>query len=205
MSKLRAWIRIALTKKILVLELKNALGIVKKIDQCYYKWSVARNDMFNSWLTVISSLNKIDFNLLVKESTLNLSEKSIKWEQIIDSDGFHLERFAPYLNMDNNNNITDDSKVLEENLDKLLLRQVGFLEDENIRLRRSVLQQLNQNTKSESAIADLTTKLQEIQNYSKQLEIEVQRLQKIKFDHEEQISAHELTNQSLLKQFNDLK
>ena len=189
MSKLRAWIRIALTKKILVLELKNALGIVKKIDQCYYKWSVARNDMFNSWLTVISSLNKIDFNLLVKESTLNLSEKSIKWEQIIDSDGFHLERFAPYLNMDNNNNITDDSKVLEENLDKLLLRQVGFLEDENIRLRRSVLQQLNQN----------------IQNYSKQLEIEVQRLQKIKFDHEEQISAHELTNQSLLKQFNDLK
>ena len=79
------------------------------------------------------------------------------------------------------------------------------MEDENIRLRRSVLQQLNQNTKSESAIADLTTKLQEIQNYSKQLEIEVQRLQKIKFDHEEQISAHELTNQSLLKQFNDLK
>ena len=202
-SKLRAWIRIALTKKILVQELRKAIGIVKKIDQCYYKWSITRNDALNTWLTVIESLNKIDFNLLVKESTLNLSDSLVNWSELIDSSGnLHLEIFAPYLNLDIEDNllkIGDDSEI-----DKVLMRQVGFLEDENMRLRRSVLQQMNHNSRSDALIDDLAKKLGESKNYAVQLEEEVQRLQILKFELEERVSAHELTNKSLLKQFNKL-
>lgn len=202
-SKLRAWIRIALTKKILVPELRKAIGIVKRIDYCYYKWSVTRNDTLNTWLSVIESLNKIDFNLLVKESTLNLSDSQINWSELIDSDGnLHLDRFAPYLNLDFEDN---SIKIGEEGeIDKVLLRQVGFLEDENMRLRRSVLQQMNHNSRSDALIEDLTSRLNESKIYSSQLEEEVQRLQKMKFELEERIAAHELTNKSLLKQFNNL-
>lgn len=35
MSKLRAWIRISLAKKILVSELQKAVGIVKKLELCF--------------------------------------------------------------------------------------------------------------------------------------------------------------------------
>lgn len=203
-SKLRAWIRIGLTKKILVSELRSSIRIVKKIEQCYYKWSITRNDTFNTWLTVVESLNNIDFNLLVKESTLNLNDKDINWETLIDSTGLHLDRFAPYLGLENNND--DNGKLSEDvDLDKSMLRQIGFLEDENIRLRRSVLQQLNINTKSESIIEDLTKKLQETQNYANQLEAEVQRLQKNEFELKEKISMHEATTQNLMKQFKHLQ
>lgn len=200
-SKLRAWIRISLAKKILVPELRKAIGIVKRIDHCYYKWSITRNDTLNTWLTVIESLNRVDFNLLVKESTLNLSDPQINWSELLDSDGnLHLERFAPYLNLEN-----DSLKIEEEvEIDKVLLRQVGFLEDENMRLRRSVLQQMNHNSRSDSLIEDLNKKLCDSKTYACQLEEEVQRLQKIKFELEERLSAHELTNRSLLKQFNNL-
>ena len=202
-SKLRAWIRISLTKKIMVPELRKAIGIVKRIDYCYYKWSVTRNDTLNTLLSVIDSLNKIDFNLLVKESTLNLSDSLINWAELIDSYGnLHLERFAPYLNLEiEDNSLKIDSEV---EIDKVLLRQIGFLEDENMRLRRSVLQQMNHNSRSDVLIEDLTLKLNESKNYSCQLEEEVQRLQKNKFELEERLTAHELTNKSLLKQFNKI-
>lgn len=201
-SKLRAWIRIALTKKILVTELQKAVGIVKKIDICYYKWSITRNDTFNTWLSVVDSLIKIDFNFLVKESSLNLSDKPIKWKELIDDNGLHLEKYAPYLSLETK----DDSQYGEEDLDvhKAIIRQIGFIEDENIRLRRSVLQQLNQNSKADAIIEDLRSKLRESQSYVAQLEEQIQRLQIIKFELEERIFAHESTNQSLLKQFNSL-
>lgn len=200
-SKLRAWIRIALTKKILVQELQKAVGIVKKIEICYYKWSVTRNDTFNTWLAVVDSLIKIDFNFLVKESNLNLADKPFRWAELIDAEGLHLDRYAPYLSLDNQDNsqIEDDM-----DMDKSLVRQIGFLEDENIRLRRSVLQQLNHNSKADAFIEDLSIKLKESQKYASQLEEEIQRLQKIKFELDESIKAHESTNQSLLKQFNAL-
>lgn len=201
-SKLRAWIRISLAKKILVSELKKAIVIVKKLEQCYYKWSVTRNDTLTSWLAVVESLNKIDFNLLVKENTLNLSDKSIRWSELIDSDGLHLEKFAPYLSLE----VKDEYHFEDGNdMDKVLLRQIGFLEDENIRLRRSVLQQLNYNSKADSIISDLNLKLKESKIHSDNLEEEVQRLQKHKYQLEEKILAHELTHESLLKQFNSIK
>lgn len=203
LSKLRAWIRISLAKKILVPELRKAIGIVRRIDHCYYNWSITRNDTLNTWLSVIESLNKVDFNLLVKESTLNLSDPPINWSELLDSHGnIHLEIFAPYLNLD----FDDNSLKIEDQaeIDKVLLRQVGFLEDENMRLRRSVLQQMNHNSRSDSLIEDLNRKLCESKSYTCQLEEEVQRLQKFKFELEERLSAHELTNKSLLKQFNNL-
>lgn len=200
-SKLRAWIRIALAKKILVSELQKAVGIVKKLELCFYKWSITRNDTFNTWLIVVDSLIKIDFNILVKESTLNLSNKQVKWIELIDAHGLHLDKYAPYLSLDNNE-VRDCMD--ETDFDKNLIRQIGFLEDENIRLRRSVLQQLNHNTKSDVLIEDLSSKLKASQTYAKNLEEETQRLQKIKYNLEEKIIAHESTNQSLLKQFNSL-
>lgn len=185
LSKLRAWIRIALTKKILVAELKRSLSIVRKPEQCYYKWSVTRNDTFNTWLNVVDSLNKIDFNLLVKESTLNLSERPIKWTELFDSEGFHLERFAPYLSLD----LKEEIKGFEDSdIDKVLLRQLGFSEDENIRLRRSVLHQLNLNSKAESMIEDLKVELDKKNSYVIKLEEEIQRLQKLKYELEEKDS-----------------
>jgi hypothetical protein len=200
-SKLRAWIRIALAKKILVSELQKAVGIVKKLELCFYKWSITRNDTFNTWLTVVSSLTKIDFNILVKESTLNLSNNPIKWTELIDADGLHLDKYVPYLSLDfeEDCNSKDDFDV-----QKTLIRQIGFLEDENIRLRRSVLQQLNHSSKADSYIEDLGSKLKTSQNYAATLEEEVQRLQRIKHELEERIIAHESTTQSLLKQFNSL-
>lgn len=201
-SKLRAWIRIALTKKILVSELRKAIEVVKKLDHCYYMWSVTRNDTFTSWLTVVDSLNMVDFNFLVKENALNLSDKPIKWTELIDSNGLHLENFAPYLSLE----VKDESQLGDDvDIDKTLLRQIGFLEDENIRLRRSVLQQLNRNSKADDFIEDITFKLKECRTYSVNLEEEVQRLQKIKVELEERISAHEATNESLLKQFYNMK
>lgn len=198
---MRAWIRIALAKKILVSELHKAVEIVKKLELCFYKWSITRNDTFNTWLTVVDSLSKIDFNILVKESTLNLSNKPIKWTELIDVDGLHLDKYAPYLSLDHE----EDSTVGDDfDVHKTLIRQIGFLEDENIRLRRSVLQQLNHNSRADAFIEDLSSKLKSSQNYATTLEEEVQRLQKIKHELEERIIAHESTNQSLLKQFNSL-
>ena len=202
MSKLRAWIRIALAKKILVSELQKAVGIVKKLELCFYKWSITRNDTFNTWLTVVDSLIKIDFNILIKESTLNLSDKPIKWIELIDADGLHLDKYAPYLSLDTKE--VKDYGGDEADFDKDLIRQIGFLEDENIRLRRSVLQQLNHNSKADVFIEDLSSKLKASQNYIKNLEEETLRLQKIKYELEERIIAHESTNQSLLNQFNTL-
>lgn len=157
-----------------------------------------RNDTLNTLLSVIESLNRIDFNLLVKESTLNLLETPINWIKIIDSSGnINLDMFAPYLSL----SIEEETNF--EDFDKVLVRHVGFLEDENIRLRRSVLQQMNQSARSDVLIEELSVKLSESKKYSLQLEEEVQRLQKIKFELEERISAHEMTNKSLLNQFNN--
>ena len=63
---------------------------------------------------------------------------------------------------------------------------------------------MNHNSRSDVLIEDLTLKLNESKNYSCQLEEEVQRLQKNKFELEERLTAHELTNKSLLKQFNKI-
>lgn len=158
-----------------------------------------RNDSFSTWLSVLDSLNQIDFNLLVKETTLNLSDRSVNWKELIDSNNaLHIERYVPYLNLDfsEDENLKIINNGDNEKNDIIFIRQIGFLEDENIRLRRSILQQLNYNSLADAQLTELTTKFEESKLYAVQLELEVQRLYKIKFELEEQISANEATNKN---------
>jgi hypothetical protein len=174
-SKLRAWIRISLTKKMLVTDIKNAVSVVKKIEGCYFKWSITRNDTFSAWLSVIKSLDRVDFNLLVKESTLNLSDRSVDWLRLIQGNKIFLDRFVPYLNI-----YSEEDEILkgESNLDKELVRQIGFVEDENIRLRKLIHQQFNTNSKLEIDLNCIMQELSTVKLYVSDLECEVIRLQK---------------------------
>ncbi len=199
-SKIRAWIKIALTKKVLTPEIKDTIRVIHNIEKCYHEWSFLRSEAFAAFLTAIDGLTShVDFNFVVKEHLLNLSSKAIKWKGLIDNDGLHLETVAPYLRIDLPSSTVECSSDIQ-NADKILIRQVGFLEDENARLRKSVLSQLNENAVLEQKLSDFQSKKEETDAYVKELEEEVQRLNRVKYELEEEISASELQNKTLLSQ-----
>lgn len=167
-SKLRAWIRMALTKKVLKSEIRESLRAVKHIERCYFEWAFLRSDAFGAFLTAVDSLSQVDFNFVVKEHLLNLSDKNIKWRALIDPSGLHLEAIAPYLRLEFDKDF-DEAEMgdLAVSADRRLIRQIGFLEDENVRLRKSVLFQMNENSVLERRVAELE---QEVQQLKRQLD-----------------------------------
>jgi hypothetical protein len=197
-SKIRAWIRIALTKKVLTLEIKESIRVLLDIEKCYHDWAFLRSESFSAFLSAVDSLSdRVDFNFVVKEHLLNLSSKPIKWKGLVDSEGLlHLETIAPYLRLDFATSVAEENGV--QSADKALIRQVGFLEDENVRLKKSVLVQLNENAGLEQRLFDLQVKKDQADLYVKTLEDEVQRLNRVKYELEEEISARELQNRTLL-------
>ena len=131
-SKVRAWIKIGLTKKVLTSEIREAIRVIVNIEKCYHEWAFLRSESFSTFLSAIDSLNsRVDFNFVVKEHLLNLSNKPTKWKGLVDSEGLHLEVIAPYLQLDLPDNTADVGYV--QTADRTLIRQVGFLEDENVR------------------------------------------------------------------------
>lgn len=170
-SKLRAWIRMALTKKVLKVEIRESLRAVKHIERCYYEWAFLRSDAFGAFLTAVDSLSQVDFNFVVKEHLLNMSDKNIKWRALVDASGLHLEAIAPYLRLEFDKEF-DEAEIgdLAVSADRRLIRQVGFLEDENVRLRKSVLFQMNENSVLERRVSELEHEVQQLKRQLEQSE-----------------------------------
>lgn len=211
-ARLRAWIRLAMIGKTLATDLTFLIDNEGHlITECYEEWSCIRSDVFQPILALISTLDAIDFNLFVKEEDIPKNEFINEWMGLFANDQINFDRLNPpvYISIGLLRiNSMRSSSILSQGRpatpeDDILLHRLALLNDENSRLRRSLVAQINQRayfqeeySRSQKKCAAALHELHQMTEERNQFRGRAKELSSL-------VEAHEQSNVALQRQLAD--
>ncbi len=99
-SKIRAWIMLALMNKCLGADLELLSEVEGRlIEEVWEPWALMRSEQFATLVCFLGSLDSIDFNLYVKEQTIEKDPFKLEWDRLFGVDGVHFGAIEPPIDM----------------------------------------------------------------------------------------------------------
>ena len=169
---------------------------------------MTRSDAFLPFLALISTLETVDFNLFIKEDDISKKEFSFDWKNALKGPSINFELFDPsiskyypwhfYWIFSADTNLAAPTELVV--LDEGLLQRLHQLNEENTRLRKSLITQINQRayfqheyTKTQARCARMLEENYQLQDENTNLKGRLKKLSQL-------VDVHEQTNQSLQMQ-----
>lgn len=144
---------------------------------------------------MVASLDTLDFNLIVKEEDINKTDFSVDWKSLFADGSIDYKLLQPSLRpLPIYDSVSLNRTASSE------LKQLAVLADENARLRKSLVMQINQRAYFQNEYTKSQRKCAQLLEETFQAKEERTRLKKQVKELSFLVETHEETNQALQRQ-----